>query len=134
MNVMARSLQSRRVLCNLGEMEDISPRSRQDLESNKHHGEISTRSHQSRRDLADLSVKNFLRASRRFFLGSVKRTPSLMKTLHTELSAFYTFQGLKNIFTFLVLVAFDRIIVHKLSHIPFSAFQAPSYSQKMVIH
>ena len=42
-----------RDLGNLVEMEDISPRSRQDLESCKHHGEISVisaRSRQSRRD------------------------------------------------------------------------------------
>ena len=53
--ISARSRQSRRVLGNLGEMEDISPRSRRDLESNKHHGEISTRSLQSRRDLINLN-------------------------------------------------------------------------------
>ena len=55
--ISARSWQSRRVLGNLGEMEDISPRSHRDLESNKHHGEISARSLQSRRDLG----KNFAR-------------------------------------------------------------------------
>ena len=76
--VMARSQRSRHDICwflkhrgevstNLGEMEDISPRSRRDLESNKHHGEISARSLQSRRDLADLGEispilgKNFAR-------------------------------------------------------------------------
>ena len=44
---------SRRDLGNLGEMEDISPRSRRDLECHERHGEISTisaRSRQSRRD------------------------------------------------------------------------------------
>ena len=46
-----------RDLYNLGEMENISPQSRQDLESYKHHGEISVRSLQSRRDLG----KNFAR-------------------------------------------------------------------------
>ena len=55
--ISARSWQSRRVLGSLGEMEDISPRSHRDLESNKHHGEISARSLQSRRDLG----KNFAR-------------------------------------------------------------------------
>ena len=43
-----------------GEMENISLRSRQDLESNKHHGEISARSLQSRRyliNLDEISVK-----------------------------------------------------------------------------
>ena len=60
---MARSLQSWRDLGNLGEIEDtcISPRSRRDLESKKHHGETSARSGQSgqesRRDLG----KNFAR-------------------------------------------------------------------------
>ena len=54
---MARSLQSRRDLGNLGEISAISPRSRRDLESKKHHGEISPRSRQSRRDLG----KNFAR-------------------------------------------------------------------------
>ena len=49
-----RSLQSQRGLGNLGEMEDISPRSRRDLESHKHHSEISARSRQSRRDLVNL--------------------------------------------------------------------------------
>ena len=52
--ISARSRQSRRVLCNLGEMEDISPRSCRELESNKH-GEISARSLQSRRDLINLN-------------------------------------------------------------------------------
>ena len=52
---MARSLQSRRDLGNLGEISAISPRSRRDLESKKHHGEISARSRQSRRDLVNLA-------------------------------------------------------------------------------
>ena len=44
-NIMVRSRQD---LGNLGEMEDISPRSRRDLECHKRHGEISTISVQSR--------------------------------------------------------------------------------------
>ena len=63
-NTMARSLRSRHDICwffkhhgevstNLGEMEDISPRSHRELEFHERHGEISTisaRSQQSRRD------------------------------------------------------------------------------------
>ena len=57
---------SRRDLGNLIEMEEISQRSRRDLESRKHHGEISTRSRQSRRDLGN----NFARAL--FCRGSIE--------------------------------------------------------------
>ena len=60
-NIMARSLRSRHDICwflkhhgevstNLGEMEDISPRSRRDLECHERRGEIS----RSRRDLGNL--------------------------------------------------------------------------------
>ena len=48
---------SRQDLGNLGEMEDISPRSRRDLECHERHGEISTisaRSRQSRQVLGNL--------------------------------------------------------------------------------
>ena len=65
--ISARSLQSRRVLGNLGEMEHISPRSRQDLESNKNHGEISARSLQSRRDLINLDEISPISARSRQF-------------------------------------------------------------------
>ena len=64
-NIMARSLRSRHDICwflkhrgevstNLGEMEDISPRSRRDLECHEHHGEISTISARSRQVLGTL--------------------------------------------------------------------------------
>ena len=42
-----------RDLGHLSEMADISPRSRRDLESHKHHGEISAKSLPSRRDLGE---------------------------------------------------------------------------------
>ena len=67
-NIMARSLRSRHDICwflkhhgevstNFGKMEDISPRSRRDLECHERHGEISTisaRSRQFRRVLSNL--------------------------------------------------------------------------------
>ena len=56
-----------KVSTNLGEMEDISPRSRRDLEFHERHGEISTisaRSRQSRRVLGNLG--EFLTISARW--------------------------------------------------------------------
>ena len=67
-NIIARSLRSRHDICwflkhhgevstNLGEMEDISPRSHRDLEFHERHGEITTisaRSRQSRQVLGNL--------------------------------------------------------------------------------
>ena len=41
-NIMVRSLQYRQDLDHLGGMEDISPRSRRNLECRKHHGEMFT--------------------------------------------------------------------------------------------
>ena len=68
-------------------MENISPRSRRDLESYKHHGEILARSHQSRQDLVNLGEissisarslqswrdlgKNFARVRMQFCLGAL---------------------------------------------------------------
>ena len=46
-------------LCNLGEMEDILPRLRRDLDSNKHHGKIFARSLQSRREISARSRLKF---------------------------------------------------------------------------
>ena len=53
-----------RDLGHLNEMADISPRSRRDLESHKHHGEISAKSLPSRRDLGE----KFARESFKFYV------------------------------------------------------------------
>ena len=65
-----------RDLGNLGEMENISPRSHWDLESYKHHGEISPRSLQSRQDLGRnfalvLSFKSFLQLTQFWELRNI---------------------------------------------------------------
>ena len=92
-NIIARSLRSRHDICwflkhhgevstNLGEMEDISPRSRRDLEFHERHGEISTisaRSRQSRRVLGNLGEMEHISPRSRRDLESNKN--------HGEISA-----------------------------------------------
>ena len=92
---------SRQDLYNLGEMEDISPRSRLDLESHKHHGHISARSCQSRRDLANLGEIMQISARAQNFFKLCKKLHLILYWLkfHNKkwesLSSFLSYKHLK---------------------------------------
>ena len=118
---MARSLRSRHDICwflkhrgevstNLGKMEDISPRSRRDLECHEHHGEISTISARSWQVLGNLGKMEDISPRSRRDLESNKHHGEISARSHQsqrdhrrDLSKNFAREGLRNLQVLLLL-------------------------------